>query len=289
MPEKVELTFKQVKTREKPKDLITRYFLERIIGKGEDYEIYPEGMNMPEMERFGGKIYGVYQKIFYLSDKQLFIVRPNGGIHILDYSEVDQDFFTLTKYPDPNILWELLDKLKWKSFKGYKFTGPLQVRHYVKKLSPELREDIQLKSDPLMWQATVSCKCNCDIFRIQTLGETNSSGLLCDTEEYQRAELACQECGRNIVLFDPALHGYNAMIAEHNSTRLSLRKAKSPYHCQCGNNKFRVALSVVYDTDPETLASLTTKERNNSYGWFNALLKCTTCNRIIDFVDYECA
>jgi hypothetical protein len=64
-------------------------------------------------------------------------------IHALEYSEVDHDFFMLWNYPYPNVLWELLDMLKWKALKGYKFTVPPQVRQFAQKLSPELRVDFQ--------------------------------------------------------------------------------------------------------------------------------------------------
>lgn len=290
MPEKVELAFKQVKTKEKPKDLIIRFFSERFVGTGEDYEIYPKGKSIPEMARFADKIYGVYQKTLYLSDKRLIIVRPGGGLHILEFSEIDREFFTFAKYPDPNNLWELLDTLKWKSLKGYKFTGPPQVRQFVKNLSPEAREDFQLKADPHIWQAAVCCKCNSDVFGIRILGETDSEGLLHGTEHGSlRVELSCQDCRRSILLFDPTLHGYNAVGDEFGSAPIQPTEAKIQHDCQCNNNRFRVAVAVVYDANPETLASFTTKERNNSYGWFYAYLKCTACNRLIKFIDYECA
>jgi len=290
MPEKVELAFKQFKTKEKPKDLIVRYFSERFIGTDEAYEIYPDGASVPEMAEFAEKIYGVYQKTFYLSDKRLIIVRPNGGLHILEFFEVDREFFTISKYPNPNNLWELLDTLKWKSLKGYKFTGPPQVRQFVKNLSPDAREVFQLKLDPHIWQATICCKCNYDIFRIHILGETDSEGLLHCTENGSfRVELSCQYCGRTILLFDPTLHGYNAMIDELSPPPTLPRQAKTHYECQCSNNTFQVAVAVFYDANPATLASFTIKERNNSYGWFYAFLKCAACNRLINFVDYECA
>lgn len=95
MPEKVELVFKQVKKKQKSKDLIIRYFSERLAGTGKDYQIYPEGMHIPEMAGFADKIYGAYQKTFYLSDKRVITVRPNGGFHILEFSEVSHDFFEI--------------------------------------------------------------------------------------------------------------------------------------------------------------------------------------------------
>lgn len=290
MPDVVELNFKQRKTKEKPKDLIIRYFTERATGNNGDYEVFPEGIILPEVARFEERIYGVYQKTFYFSGKQLIIRLPNSGFHLLQYAEVDRDFFSRFRYPDPTPLWELLDRLKWIFFKGLKITGPSQVRQFVKKLSPESREEFQLKPDPLRWQATICCKCGSGIFGIRTSGKTNASGSLCDTEqEFQRAELSCQDCGRNILLFDPVLHGYDAMIGEHSLTSASQRKANNIYQCQCGCELFQAAISVVYDTDPETLLELTMKQRNNSYGWFNAQLKCTACNRLVNFIDYECA
>lgn len=290
MPEKIELIFKQVKTKEKTKDLILQFFSEHIIDSGEDYEIYPEGQRIFEMEKVTEKIYGVYQKTFYLSDKRLITVRPNGGIHILEYSQVSRDFFPAWKYPDPNKLWELLDTLKWKSRRGYKFTGPPQVRRFAKTLSPEAREDFQLKPDPFIWQAAICCKCNYEVFEIQTLGELDSEGLLHETEkESLRVELCCKDCGQNILLFDPTLHGYNAVIDEFSHASTTSKQLKHKYHCKCGNEKFQVAISAIYDADPETLASFTSSARNNSYGWFYAFLKCTTCHRLINFIDYECA
>lgn len=291
MADNIELTFKQPKTREKPKDSIIRFFSQHAMATNGNCEVFPDGTILPEVDRFEEKIYGVYQKTFYLSDKQLIIHLPNGGFHLLQYAEVDRDFFMNFQYPDPGPLWDLLDKLKWNSYKGLKIAGPSQVRQFVKKLTPEAREEFQLKSDPLQWQAAICCKCSSGgVFYIQTSGKTNASGLLCDTEqELQRAELLCQNCGRNILLFDPVLHGYNAMIGEQNLEGASQRKANNIYQCQCGAELFQVAISAAYEPDPETLLSLTTKQRNNSYGWFNAHLKCTACNRLVDFIDYECA
>lgn len=290
MSEKVELVFKRVKTTEKPKDLIIRYFSTQFRGKEEDYEIHPEGKIISDIVKIEERVYGVYHKTFYLTDKRLIIIRPNGGVHILEFWEIDREFFTSSKYPAPGHLWELLELLKWQSLKGYRFTGPPQVRQFVKNPSSKLRDEFQLKPHPFIWQAVICCKCNCDIFRIQTLGKANSEGLLHDTEEeLQRVELSCQDCDQNILLFDPTLHGYNATIDEYKPISLSPRQAKHPFQCQCGNNKFQVALSVVYDPDPEILADFTTKERNNSYGWFYAFLKCPACKRLITFIDYECA
>jgi len=290
MPEKVELVFKKVKIKGKTKDLIVRYFSEHIVGSGEDYEIHPEGESILEMEKVAEKIYGVYQKTFYLSDKRLITVRPNGGLHILEYSQVSHDFFPMWKYPDPNKLWELLDTLKWKSLRGYKFTGPPQIRRFAKNLSPEAREDFQLKPDPFIWQSAICCKCNCEVFEIQILGETDSEGLLHEAEkESLRVELCCKVCGQNILLFDPTLHGYNAVIDEFSHALTTSKQLKHEYHCLCGNEKFQIAVSVEYDADPETFASFTSAERNNSYGWFYAFLKCTICHRVINFIDYECA
>jgi hypothetical protein len=289
MPEKVELVFKRVKTREKSKDLIIRYFSERFIGTGEDYEFHPEGISVPETEKIADKIYAVYQKIFYLSDKRLIIVRPTGGLHILEFSEVSREFFATCNYPEPTNLLELLDTLRWKSLKGYKFTGPSQIRQFVKHLSHEEMENFQLQHDPLIWQAAVCCKCECDVFGLRTLGEVNSEGLLCDTDgELQRVELLCKDCGRKFFLFDAILHGYNAVIDKINFASVS-RQVKNNYQCKCSYDKFQIAVSVIYDASPETLAEFTQKERNNSYGWFYAFLKCAACNRLINFVNYECA
>lgn len=290
MADKVEIVFKRERSKEKPGELIARYLSTHLADTKEDYEVYPEGRVISGISWQDDKIYGVYRKTFYLSTQYLITIRPGGGTHVLEYRQVDREFFVLCKYPDPDRIWELLDMLKRRTEKSRRFTGPPHLRQFVRNLTDSTREDFKFEPHPVAWQAAISCKCTCDVFRVRYLGDLLPEGLLCDTQDdIQRTEIICEDCGRANLLFDPTIHGYNAVISENMPGPLGLRKTTHVFLCQCGNDNFQAAVNAFYDAEPDVLAEMSARQRNDSYGWFNASLKCVQCGRLIRFVDYECA
>jgi hypothetical protein len=295
MPEKVELVFEREKSKEKPKELIVRYLSTQMPGPGEDCEVYPQGQAMPDALQKnplinGERVYGVYRKTFFLTEQNLLTAMPGGGLHVLEYCQVDHDFFAFSKYSDPGPLWELLDTLKRRTQKNYKFTGPPHLRQFVRNLTDSMREDFQFKRYPNAWQAAICCKCTCEAFNIRYLGNLLPEGLLCDIEDsVQRTELICKDCGRTFPLFDASLHGYNVVICDYSPMPRVSKKANREYSCQCGSQYFRVAVMAFYDNSSYALDDIPARQKNDIFGWFNASVICLRCGKLTNLIDYECA
>lgn len=294
MAEKVELILRHEKSKEQPNELIIRYFSALSQGNNEDYEIYPEGRDIPEklMDKYSlrddKKVYGIYKKALYLTKKHLLITRPGGGWHILAYHEIngDRDFFRRWGYIEPGHIWELLDTLISKMIKNFKFSGPPQLRRFVYNLDDLTRKEFGIEVYPQGWQAGIVCKCKCKSFAIRYSGEILPDGSLSDTtDNIQRIELVCKDCGQNILLFDPLIHGYNAVIARCMPEYTEDRKTLKELLCQCDNKFFELAVMAMYDIDP----TISSNRKNDSYGWFHAFSRCETCGAVREFIDYECA
>jgi hypothetical protein len=280
--ETVELIVEQEKSREEPQELIVR-FLSALSEAEKDCEVYPEGL--PDV--YDAKVYGGYRKTFYLTAKELLTVRPEGYVHILDYREVNREFFAMWKYPDPGPLWELLDTLRRRMARGVKFTGPPHLRPYIKNLADSARKAFCLEKRPLVWQAAVSCECGDELFAVRYFGKLLSSGSLSNLPDVaQRSELVCKGCGRVILLFDPTLHGYDAAICGWAPGATGPREANHDLACRCRGKRFRIAVEAVYSAVVDDVPA---RQRNESYEWFTAFVKCERCRRVARFVDYECA
>jgi hypothetical protein len=146
-----------------------------------------------------------------------------------------------------------------------------------------------IKADPETWQALVSCRCGSQQFSCRYLGHLDG-GLLCDfTDTFQRAELTCAICSKELLLFDATLNGYDVAIGEGPQATDECRFAKEALRCPCGGKTFEVAVEAIYDADPETVGEMDARMRNELFGWFTATTKCSGCGVVHKLIDYECA
>ena len=290
MIEKVELRFKREKTKESPRDLIVRHAKEQGPSCAGDWEVFDQGT--PAHEDYGVKepVHAGFRKTFYLGSKHFITRRPDGGFHILEHRQVDKRFFELFHYPDPGPLWDLIDILKRRTERARSFTGPANLAKLVRRPTSSELESFGFEAGPEIWLAVASCACSNEIFRLKYLGTLSSDGTLCNSENiYQRADLSCDQCGYVTSLFDATVNGYDAALCGWPPTSDELRVANDEYRCLCGGDRFGIAVSAVYDADPETLTGVAQTKRNDSFGWFSTHVQCSSCHRVTVFIDYECA
>lgn len=290
MADRVELVFKRERSPEKPRELIVRYLSTVLGANGGEVETWPEGRVLPDVLE-GERFYGAYRKTFYLSAPRLVIRdRRRGWCRVLEHRWVDRVLIELEKAPDPGPLWPLLDMLRRRTERDRRFSGPPHLGRLVRRLTPALRKAFGLEPRADLWQAALTCPCGSDRFGLTFVGSVDRNGLLCDLPGHpQRSELVCSRCGKTTPLFDPAVNGYDAAVCDFRSKQAGPRPAPRAFACRCQGAAFRAAVSVVYDAEPDTLADLTARQRNESYGWFTATVKCGRCGRRSEFVDYECA
>ena len=48
-------------------------------------------------------------------------------------------------------------------------------------------------------------------------------------------------------------------------------------------------MDAVYDAEPDILSGLTARQKDESFGWFTAKARCSTCGLVRNLIDYECA
>ena len=289
MAETVELVFKRDKRKETIRALIQRHARESIAGGSTDWEIF-EGKEVSR-ERYGvdDVVHAAFRKTFFLTTKHFVTATPRGGVHIIEYRQVDPGFFALFKYPDPGPLWPLIEILRRRTETDRTFSGPPALRKFVRYPTEAERREFKLRGGANEWNALAVCQCGNESFRLRYLGGLQD-GMVCDLDAvYQRTELDCASCGKQLLLFDAALNGYNPTIADWPPKPTTARAAELVYSCECGADQGRFAVSVIYDCDPETLRGLNAAKRNESYGWIAVTRRCTRCEQITEVVNYECA
>jgi hypothetical protein len=181
-------------------------------------------------------------------------------------------------------------ELKRRTERALSFTGPANLAKRVRRPTPSELECFALKADPETWLAVASCTCGNETFRLKYLGALSGDRTLCNSENvYQRADLSCDQCGHVTSLFDATVNGYDAALCGWPPKNDQPRVANDVYGCLCGGDRFGIAVSAVYDADPETLSGVAETKRNDSFGWFSARVLCSNCHRVTVFIDYECA
>jgi hypothetical protein len=290
MVERVELRFEREKAKESPRDVIVRHATEHRVSGSGDWEVFDR--KVAPHENFGVKepVHAAFRKTFYLGSKHFITRRPDGGFHILEHRQVDKRFFELFHYPDPGPLWDLIGILKRRTERARWFTGPANLAKLVRHPTASELKSFALETDPETWLAVASCACGNETFRLKYLGTISGEGTLCNSENiYQRADLSCDQCGYVTPLFDATINGYDAALCGWPPKNDQARVASGEYGCVCRADKFGVAVSAVYDADPETLTGLPQSKKNESFGWFSAHVRCANCDRVSVFIDYECA
>jgi hypothetical protein len=290
MIEKVELRFECERAKESPRDLIVRHAKEQGASGSGDWEVFDQRVATHEDYGVKEPVHAGFRKTFYLGSKHFITRRTDGGFHILEHRQVDKQFFELFHYPDPGPLWDLIGILKRRTERARSFTGPANLAERVRRPTPSELESFAFEADPETWLAVASCACGNEIFRLKYLGAISGDGTLCNSENiYQRADLSCDQCGYVTSLFDATVNGYDAALCGWPPKNDQPRVANDEYGCLCGGDRFGIAVSAVYDADPETLTGVAQTKRNDSFGWFSAHVRCSNCHRVTVFIDYECA
>lgn len=289
MPQKVELVFKRERSKERPRELLLRHAREQQSAGSPDWEVFDDGNVSRTAYGVDEPMWISFRGTFFIGSKHFITRRPAGNVHILEHRQVDEHFFKLFKYPDPGPLWDLIHILKRRTERDRRFSGPNNLRKLVRNVTETDRASYGLEPDPSVWQAVLECRCGTGLFNCQYSGSLSTDGLLCDLPDvYQRAVLSCTACSTSLTLFDATSNGYNAVICEWPPPSKSERPLAA-YQCMCGRDDFTVAVEAVYDADPESLDELGAAQRNESFGWFSAKLRCSACSTLRVLIDYECA
>jgi hypothetical protein len=268
---------------------LIRYAASKIAEGSGDWCVFEAGYEIGGSVRVDGPAWISFRDTFFLTSKNFITRRPGGGVHILEHRQVDRRFFELFEYPDPGPLWDLIEVMKRRSETSRRFLGPTNLQNSVRRLTEEEMAEFGFSRDAETWQALVACRCDAEAFSCGYVGNFDGETLCDGPGEPQRAELECTACASKVLLFDATLNGYDVAIEEGPKVPGERSAASNRLQCSCGNSQFRVAVEAVYDADPETLREMSTRQRNESFGWIRAVMNCCTCRRRFSFVDYECA
>jgi Zn finger protein HypA/HybF involved in hydrogenase expression len=117
-----------------------------------------------------------------------------------------------------------------------------------------------------------------------------------------RYYLKCATCGKQPLLFNPALHGYNAELMQmegvtdddagaSNGTESNRPSTTANAECgctNCGSHNLEVFTRFEYPSDLFEDAAFADREQE-FFSWFTVVGKCPECSTLNTLVDFECA
>lgn len=187
--------------------------------------------------------------------------------------------------------------------KRYGLEGPPQLHDRTEDAPREVLEAwlstgadcVESFRDDEWWRKRVRCQCGgVDAFTILRADASHDQWISGKFGGRQRTELTCGACGRDMLLFDDGLHGYNAVVCndrDHLSAdyEQANRRLLQRLPCRCGQSQFSIIVEVMYDCDEEDLESIPSKQWDDAYGSFAATARCSNCGDVQEIVDAETA
>jgi len=144
----------------------------------------------------------------------------------------------------------------------------------------------------------VNCKCGNSLHSIVAESEQEEIWRYKDLVIAEKYFLECSSCRSRQLLFDPTLHGYNAVTSQMEGWSLSENvEGDSPSRkgekliCECPschNTEFEVFARFEYSADLFDAPSFEGKEQD-LFSWFTGIGRCKACSTTSQFIDYECA
>ena len=142
--------------------------------------------------------------------------------------------------------------------------------------------------EPLNKVYTLKCKCGGD--RLAVIGYLTTNPDFNNARVFVTPiALRCAGCGREELLFDTELHGYDAEIEPH-PTHIRARGDRGPFTCACGGDQFKPYAR--FEFSSETLEDSTgewTGNEHNLFTWFSLVGDCAKCGKRIDIAEFETA
>ena len=153
---------------------------------------------------------------------------------------------------------------------------PRCIRGHTSKVSQDIEEFSQKNYGKNITVFAIKCKCG------------SPSGKLLVPDEFGPISFKCHECANNMVVFDPAQHGYDGELGHNNE----IKKSDShKYKCVCcGENTFVNACGFQYSGETDVLEDEELDiQPEDLYGWFFLMAKCKKCGNIECAYEWECA
>lgn len=147
------------------------------------------------------------------------------------------------------------------------------------------------------WRRRIHCRCgNWETLEIRYADVTNPHWSSGEFSGNLRAEIACSKCAAEFLLFDEGLHGYNAVVCDERGQLPanyveSNRRLLERQTCSCAGSTFAVIAGAAYDCEEEEEEELgiPAAQRDEAYGCFRAIVRCSKCGSIRELFVAETA
>jgi hypothetical protein len=146
-----------------------------------------------------------------------------------------------------------------------------------------------------VWFRQIVCACgSTGTFQVWSADGFSSDWVGGEHGGSQRVELRCGSCRTAILLFDDGLHGYNAVVCDDraglpDNYLAANQPLLTQLTCGCGGPRFAVVAQAIYDLYDEDLATIPEDQWDDSFGFFAAAGRCTSCGAIVEIAAAETA
>jgi hypothetical protein len=143
----------------------------------------------------------------------------------------------------------------------------------------------------------IKCKCGGNLYSLVAQSAETEIWHYQDLLVAEFYSLRCVNCGKQALLFDPSLHGYDAETSSLEgfvNEGLSLPKSNAAqlsedYKCpSCGNYESIIFTRFEYSSDRINDPVFASKLQE-FFSWFTVVTECPNCSKLSIAVYYECA
>lgn len=160
------------------------------------------------------------------------------------------------------------------------------------------------KNDPQNVNGELTCQCGPNMFRVGFTGTLNKSlfgsrSISSSVDGHLALNATCSICGKQIMVFDSNLHGYDALFERKENQGIVLAASTASfkqYTCpKCSRDAFLLRLKISYleRSEYEELSHNGTLEYNewaDAFDWITISTTCANCRHTDKrFIDFETA